>query len=70
MRRIVTTLLTSLGLKMNPHHLQWLDVSANLIDGLGNYHNLGAADNFKLLILHANGNRITKLTPKSLPAPR
>ena len=52
------------------HPVQWLDVSSNLIDGLGNYHELGASDNFKLTTLYASGNRITKLTPKSLPAPR
>ena len=47
-----------------PPSVQYLDISDNVIDALGNYYNL--AENYALTYLDASGNRITALEPMSL----
>jgi Leucine-rich repeat (LRR) protein len=47
-----------------PPSVQFLDISDNNIDALGNYYNL--AENYALRYLDASGNRIAALEPISL----
>ena len=47
-----------------PPSVQYLDISDNLIDELGNYYNL--AENYALRYLDASGNKIKNLKPASL----
>lgn len=48
-----------------PKGLEWLDISNNLIEDLGNYYNM--EEGFNLGTLDASQNRIKKLEPLSLP---
>ena len=47
-----------------PPSVEWLDISGNEIDALGNYYNL--AENYALKYVDASGNKIAALEPTSL----
>ncbi|KAF4518079.1 hypothetical protein B566_EDAN009623 [Ephemera danica] len=48
-----------------PPSLQWLDIHANFVEKLGNYYEI--VDGFHLRTIDVSQNRLTELTPLSLP---